>query len=226
MFAFLLSCSQLPTVKELPKKAISFQTFKQNVNGFCLNAEGRAQISVGEKSFTVSYDTQTPHQNKFILTAYIPFQGGEELIVERISGNRYKFSGGFVGMIKSRFYAYADSNSELKREDLNIFLSSIAKEIFQAIDFKKKNDTKLKSYFDQWCGKALGVKCTSTSGNRVFSIESPSTSVRKTERNLEFIWKNTDMNYQGKAYYRQSFFELLNQGNPILSARLFAEQCQ
>ncbi len=222
----ILSCTQLPQQSEyVQQENITFDIFKKSVRGFCLNSEGRAQISVGRRSFTVSYDTQTPNPNKFILTAYIPLRGGEDLIIERENG-RYRFSGGFVGMIKSRFYAHADANPGVEREDLSKFLSALGFEVFSAIDFKRKNDAELQSYFSKWCGSTLGLKCTYNENQRQMEVESQSYLVKKFANQSVFSWKNHDWAGSPNDFYRQSSFELINGDSRILSARLYAEQCQ
>jgi len=204
---------------------MNFYSFKNNVQGFCLNGEGKGRIQAGDQGFTLSYDTENPDLNTFILTVYIPFRGGEELKIERV-GTQYKFSGGFLKMIKSKFFKFSDADPNYEREDLNRFLLFLGEEVFKSVDFSKKSDTELNSYFINWCTETPGLKCTSQSKEKITNVMSHQSEVIKKSSNFDLVWKSADLTSTDKPYYKQSFFELNKASQTVLSARLYVNQCQ
>lgn len=220
-----LGCQSIPKLKDNQAQVMDFQKFKNNIQGFCLNGEGKGRIQAGDQGFTLSYETSNPDPNNFILTVYIPFRGGEDLNIQRV-GTGYKFSGGFLKMIKSRFFSFADSSPNYEREDLNRFLLFLGEEIFKTVDFSKKSDQELNSYFSKWCTQTPGLKCTSHSKEKITNVMSHSSDVTKNTANFDLVWKSTNLTNDITPYYKQSFFELNKATQTILSARLYVNQCQ
>ncbi len=219
-----LGCATIPKVQDQQAQVMDFSKFKNNVQGFCLNGEGKGRIQAGDQGFTLSYDTTHPDPQTFILTVYIPFRGGQDLKIQRV-GTQYQFSGAFLSMMKSRFFKFADSNPNYEREDLNQFLRFLGEEIFKSADFSKKSDAQLNSYFTNWCTQTPGLKCTSQSKEKVTNVMSHSSDITKNTTNFDLVWKNADLTSDIKPYYKQSFFELNKAAQTVLSARLYVNQC-
>ncbi len=221
---FLLGCQTIPKLEDEHAQVMNFQSFKNNIQGFCLNGEGKGRIQAGDQGFTLGYDTENPDPNTFILTVYIPLRGGEDLKIHRV-GSGYQFSGGFLKLMKSRFFKFADSNPNYERDDLNKFLLFLGEEIFKSVDFSKKSDQELNSYFTNWCTETPGLKCTSQSKAKITNVMSHSSEVIKKTPNFDLLWKSTNLTPDITPYYKQSFFELNKANQTVLSARLYVNQC-